>query len=386
MMLKDRSISESNQRTSGQKSPRVHSAMAASSRGHGNDRRILTADITRRRCRRVMFIIFALVLLLVLMIGCSALGVTEGNLLTVCRAVTCGILGNEPTETAQKVILHLRLPRIVLGALVGIGLSGAGVVMQGLTRNPLVSPFTIGISSAAAFGASVAIVFGFSFWGFSETGVVSNAFLVALVCALVVFLLAQRLSLSVEGFVLTGIALNYFFEACGAGIRFVADEAKLAEVVAWSFGSLNGGSWKEVSIVLAVVVCCGILLMLMHRPLSLMAALDDDIVRTMGVHPGFIRLVAIALSVLMTAASISFTGIIGFVGLAAPHIARNMVGSQYATLLPMSGLVGGILVVLSDTIGRMLLSPIIIPVGIIISFVGVPIFVHQIIATRRQSI
>lgn len=386
MMLKDRSLSESNQRTSGQKAPRVHSAMAASSRGHVNDRLILTEDIIRRRCRRVMFIIFALVLLVALIIGCSALGVTEGNLLTVWRAVTCGILGKEPTETAQKVILYLRLPRIVLGALVGIGLSGSGVVMQGLTRNPLVSPFTIGISSAAAFGASVAIVFGFSFWGFSETGVVSNAFLAALICALVVFLLAQRLSLSAEGFVLTGIALNYFFQACGAGVRFVANEAKLAEVVAWSFGSLNGGSWKEVSIVLAVVVCCGILLMLMHRPLSLMAALDDDIVRTMGVHPGFIRLAATALSVLMTAASISFTGIIGFVGLAAPHIARNMVGSRYATLLPMSGLVGGILVVLSDTIGRMLFSPIIIPVGIIISFVGVPIFVHQIIATRRQSI
>lgn len=346
----------------------------------------LRAALAARTRRHILLLLIGLMLLAAAMLVCASLGVTDASFAVVIQTIRHALAGAEPAATAEKVILNLRLPRIVLGALVGAGLAGSGAVMQGVSRNPLVSPFTIGISSAAAFGASTAIVFGFSFFGFSAAGVVTNAFIAAMLCAALVFLVSIRLRLTAEGFILTGIALNYLFQACSTAIQFIASEAKLAEVVAWSFGSLNGASWPQVRVVAAAVLVPSALLLMLHHPLTMMATLEDDIVKTMGVRPAGIRMAATILSVLMTAASISFTGVIGFVGLASPHIARALAGSRYRILLPLSMLTGSLLVVLADTVGRLILSPIMIPVGIVIAFIGVPVFVHQVIRSRRNSL
>lgn len=286
----------------------------------------------------------------------------------------------------QKIILLLRLPRVVLAVLAGAALSVSGVVMQGLTRNPLVSPFTIGISSAAAFGASIAIVFNFVVFPgiIGIGGVVFNAFFFSLLCAFLVYSVSWKLGMSPETLILTGIALNYLFAAMTSVVKYIAEEHQLAAVVNWAFGSLNGASWKQ-NLFLVVILLASIpILYRFALSFNALTGGGDELTKTLGINPTIVKIVTGIVAVLLTASTISFTGIIGFVGLVGPHIARLLIGGDHRYLIPFSILIGSILVVLSDTIGRTILSPVIIPVGIVISFLGVPLFLSLIITRSRR--
>ena len=283
----------------------------------------------------------------------------------------------------QKIVLLLRLPRVVLAVLAGAALSVSGVVMQALTRNPLVSPFTIGVSSAAAFGASVAIVFGFAIVP-GTGGVVVNAFSFSVLCALLVYGISWKLGMSPGALILTGIALNYLFAALTSTVQYVAEEHQLAAAVQWAFGSLNDASWDQ-NLFLAVVLAVSLpVLQRFSLSFNALTAGGDELTKSVGANPTSIKAITGMAAVLLTAATISFTGVIGFVGLVGPHIARLLIGGDHPRLLPFSVIIGAILVVLSDTIGRTLLSPVVIPVGIVISFLGVPLFLSLVIARRTR--
>ena len=283
----------------------------------------------------------------------------------------------------QKIVLLLRLPRVVLAVLAGAALSVSGVVMQALTRNPLVSPFTIGVSSAAAFGASVAIVFGFAIVP-GTGGVVVNAFSFSVLCALLVYGISWKLGMSPAALILTGIALNYLFAALTSTVQYVAEEHQLAAAVQWAFGSLNDASWDQ-NLFLAVVLAVSLpVLQRFSLSFNALTAGGDELTKSVGANPTTIKAITGMAAVLLTAATISFTGVIGFVGLVGPHIARLLIGGDHPRLLPFSVIIGAILVVLSDTIGRTLLSPVVIPVGIVISFLGVPLFLSLVIARRTR--
>jgi len=257
--------------------------------------------------------------------------------------------------------------------------------MQGITRNPLVSPFTIGVSNAAAFGATLSIVFGISVLPGTQTGTVLTAFLTAFLCAALVYLVSLRVGLSPQTLVLTGIAVNYLFSAATSLIQYFADEHRLAAAVAWAFGSFNGVEWSEVSIAAAVTAASCLLLYRYAPALDLLSSGDDEVTRSLGASPNRVRLVTGALSVLATASIISFTGVIGFVGLAGPHIARMLLGGSHRQMLPFSAVVGALLALIADTIGRMILAPVMLPVGIVVSFLGVPIFVNLILSQRKGA-
>lgn len=332
--------------------------------------------------KKIMTLIFLFVLIIFLMMYFVSLGVSNSCITEVFYTLK-KLLFNENLNTNQKIILNLRFPRIILAILAGMGLSGAGTIMQGITRNPLVSPFTVGISSAASFGASLAIVFGFSFFGNSEIGIVTNAFIFSLLCTILVFLISSKLKLSSQAIILTGIALNYFCQALSAGVQFLADDTTLSKVIHWTFGSLNGSEYKEVYIVAIILIPSAFILFLYNKYFSMMSVNDDETLMTMGINSKKMRIIGGTLCSLITASIISFTGVIGFVGLASPHISRFLIGNDFKFLLPCSFLVGAILVLVADTIGRILFSPIIIPVGIVISFLGVPIFLWQILSKER---
>lgn len=290
----------------------------------------------------------------------------------------------EMLTSSEKILLFLRFPRVLMGIVAGAGLSIAGAVMQSITRNPLVSPFTLGVSASAAFGASLCIVFGVS-WMRSEWGLIGGAFLSASVCAFVVYGFASYLRLSHSSLVLIGIGMNYFFTAMSSTVEFFAAEYKLGEIIQWSFGTLNKSTWDSVGMVSGVVF---LVMMIYHwKQLSLnaLAQSSDEVVLSLGVNPRSTRLAIGGLAVLVTASIVSFTGVIGFVGLIGPHISRMLVGNDHRYFLPMSALSGAWLLLLSDTLGRFVLYPLVIPVGIVVSFLGVPLFLHLIVWSRKKG-
>ncbi len=288
-------------------------------------------------------------------------------------------------DTQGRILYHLRLPRLLLGLFAGAGLAVSGTAMQGITRNPLVSPFTLGLSSAASFGASLAIVFQWTPFPGSRIGIVFTAFIVSLLCAACVFLIAGKAGLSPVTLILTGLALSYLFSALSASVQFVSQEHQLSAVVSWTFGSLNGAQWPHTAVPGALVLLCLPILFLIVWPLNVMYSNDDEVAVSLGVRPRLIRLISALVSVLLTSAIISFTGVIGFIGLVAPHISRMIVGVDHRYLLPHSALTGALLLVAGDTLGRTVLSPVQIPVGIVVSFIGVPIFVHLILRGRTGA-
>lgn len=320
----------------------------------------------------------------VLFTGVGAADATLKDIFAVFRSFLPG--GGEVTGQNQKIILLLRLPRITLAILCGAGLSVAGAALQGVTRNPLVSPFTIGISSAAAFGASLSIVYGVGLFGGTNVGIVISAFTWALICALGVYLVSLRAGMTPESIILTGIAINYLFNACDSVVKFFANDYQLAAAVQWLFGSLNGAVWPQVLVVTLFTVPCLAGIYLFAQPLNVLSGGDDQVAKTLGVSAGKVRGLVGLMAVLLTASIISFTGVIGFVGLAGPHIARLLIGSDHRFLLPFSALSGALLVLVGDTIGRIVLAPVNVPVGIVVSFLGVPIFVHLILKRRRGGI
>ncbi len=305
------------------------------------------------------------------------------TIVAISKAVS-GTINSGADAATNKVIMLLRLPRIALAILAGVGLAVSGAVMQSLTRNYLVSPFTLGISSAAAFGASMSIVFGTGLFFQSEIGMISCAFVASCACGCIVYGVSRYIGLNPSSIVLVGIALNYLFSAMTATIEFFAKEHKLEAVVQWTFGSFNRATWDGVTVTFVIVVLGVVILMLYSLKLNAMATNGDEMAKSLGISVSQIRVVCGMTAILLTATIISFTGVIGFVGLIAPHIARLIIGDNHLYYLPFASVLGGLLLLVSDTIGKFILYPVNIPVGIVISFLGVPLFIHLILMKRRS--
>lgn len=325
-----------------------------------------------------------LLLLMVIFTGVGAVNISATQIINAIINAIKGTINHNPDSMNQKVIVFLRLPRIILSVFAGMGLAISGTVMQGITKNPMVSPFTIGISSAAAFGASIAIVFGISLFPNTNLGVVSNAFIFALICAGFVYFISIKLGMKPEAIILSGIAINYLFSSFTSTIQFYADEHKLSSTIQWTFGSMNGAKWSHVILIGTTLIISLCVFMRYSWILNALVSGGDEMAKGLGIDPARSRAVIGVFAVLLTASIVSFTGVIGFVGLVAPHIARLIVGGDHRFLIPYSGIFGGILLLVSDTIGRTILSPVTIPVGIVVSYLGVPLFIHLIIQNRKE--
>ena len=340
-----------------------------------------------KRRQKDLLIISMLLVTLACAYAFTTIGMKEVSWLQTFTALERffnGTISSGPQVATNKIILLLRLPRIILAIIAGIGLAAAGAVMQSVTRNYLVSPFTLGISSAAAFGASVCIVFGSGLFFQSELGMICCAFAASCGCGLVVYGISRQIGVKPSSIVLVGIALNYLFSAMTATIEFFAKEHKLEAVVQWTFGSFNRATWESVALTAAVTLICFGVLMLFCLPLNAMASNDDEMVKSFGIDPEKIRTIIGLLAIFMTSAIISFTGVIGFVGLIAPHMARFIIGNDHRFYLPFAAVLGALLLLLSDTLGKFILYPVNIPVGIVISFLGVPLFVHLILSKGQK--
>lgn len=280
------------------------------------------------------------------------------------------------------IFFNLRLSRVFLAIIAGFSLAICGTVMQAITENKMSSPFTTGISSAASMGAAFAILYLVEKFNYSNYIIVVFAFVFSLICSMLVYLLSLVKGMSKGILILIGIAFNYLFSAGNAALQFIANDESLSAIVNWTFGNLSGVSWEKILIMsIALFIIFPYFYYNSYYYNSLIIGEDSAI--SLGINTKKLRIVSGLMITLLTSTVISFIGVVAFVGIIAPHISRMIIGNNHRYNLFLSGLIGSILMVLSDYIGRTLMSPIIVPVGIVISFVGIPIFIYLIISSKR---
>lgn len=252
--------------------------------------------------------------------------------------------------------------------------------MQGVLRNPLASPYTLGIASGAGFGASLGILAGAGFVG-GQYLVIGNAFAFALLVSFIILGLSSRRGATPESMILAGIAMMYLFTAMTMTLQYFAEAEAVKGAIFWMVGSLGRASWSKLSLVSVVLVCCVPLLILKSWDLNVLGA-GDETAKSMGVQVERTRIITMVLASLLVAGIVCFTGTIGFIGLVAPHICRMVIGGDNRFLIPTSGLVGAILLVAADTVARTIMAPVILPVGIMTAYLGVPLFIYLILRGR----
>jgi len=334
--------------------------------------------------KKGIYIFAFLAILLILLFFSINLGVAKIRLQDIL-AIIFGRVEGAAAKTRMDILFMIRLPRIVMAVIAGMGLAMAGAAMQAVLRNPLASSYTLGLSSAAGFGAALAIGLGMGVWGgqYGQYLVVANAFIFGIISMFLVYGISRIKGCATETLILAGIAINYLFGALIALVKYIVQSEVLAGIVFWLMGGLNLAKWDQVAIVLPVVFIPSLFLIVRYSwDLNVMSS-GDEVAASLGVHPERTRVIVLILATLITSSVIAFTGIIGFVCLVGPHIARMMIGSDHRFLLPFSCLTGAVLLLGADTIARTIIAPIEIPVGIVTAFLGVPFFLHLLLRSRR---
>ncbi len=329
-----------------------------------------------------------------IMLGCLVLAlavslvfdlVTGPSGISVADAVR-GLLDPAGSTGPEGVIVWgVRLPYALMALLVGAALSLAGAEMQTTLNNPLASPFTLGMSSAAIFGAALAIVLDLGIPGIPGDWLVSvNAFVFAFASVLALQAVARARAAGVETLVLFGIALFFTFNALVAITQFVASEQALQQLVFWTMGSLGRSTWPKIQ-VLAIVIA-------VVAPFSLAASwrltalrLGEERARSFGVDVGRLRFASLFRISVLTATAVAFVGTVAFVGLVGPHIARMLVGEDHRFFLPASALTGALVLSLASIASKTIIPGVLIPIGLVSALIGVPFFVSLILSKRSAA-
>nr|WP_306792758.1 iron ABC transporter permease [Collinsella urealyticum] len=276
-------------------------------------------------------------------------------------------LGEVPVNT-QVVVLGMRLPIALMALVVGCALGSSGAVMQTILVNPLASPYTLGVGAGAAFGASIAIVVGLG-----SVGTSSLAFLFSMLICLLIYWMGRQRGMAANSMVLSGIALLFLFQALQALVQYGSSETQNQAIVFWSFGSLQKTTWLKLAITATcTLICVPLLLKDSWKYTALL--LGDEKAESLGVKVGRVKLRAFLLISLISATAVCFTGTIGFVGLAGPHIARMVVGEDQRSYIVSSAICGMTILSVASIISKVIIPGIIYPIGIITSIIGVPFF------------
>ena len=342
-------------------------------------------NIYQYNSKKVFKILIALFILLFVSYISIFKGIADINLKRVLVTIFKNLSFNntEPLSPREIVVfLDLRLARVVLVSVAGFLLAICGTVMQAITENKMSSPFTTGISSAASMGAALSILFFTGKYVYFDLITIFFAFSFGIICSFLVYGISNVKGMNKSTLILTGIAFNYLFSSGNAALQFIANEDVLSSIVNWTFGNLSGVSWNKILILFLILFIFFPYFFINRYSYNLLLTGEDSAI-SLGVNVKKFRFISGIIITLITSAVVSFIGIIAFVGIIAPHISRMLIGDDHKYSIILSGIIGAFLVVFSDYIGRNLLSPIIIPIGIVISFVGIPIFIYLIINSKR---
>jgi iron complex transport system permease protein len=335
--------------------------------------------------KRKVFIIFLTIALLILF---SVYAINAGSANVTVKNIITALMGSAD-DRINIIVWNIRLPRILAAVVAGLGLSMAGCVMQSILKNPLASPFTLGISQGATFGAALAIVVFGAGASTSDSVIINNpyivvvfAFLGSMASTVVVLMLAKNFRATPETLVLSGVALSSLFSAVTMILQYFADDVRVASIVFWTFGDIGRASWSDLALMGIVVVTCAVYFMINRWNYNAMES-GEESAKGLGVEVEKVRLLGMLACSFVAAVITSFVGIIGFIGLIGPHIMRRLIGSDYRFLIPASGLLGALVLLLSDTFARTIISPVILPVGAVTSFLGAPLFLYLL--ARRYA-
>ncbi|MHC8308991.1 FecCD family ABC transporter permease [Pseudomonas sp. GT1P32] len=337
----------------------------------------------RQRVLRKRLILVALAVLLVFSVLLDlALGPASYSLREVL-----GALFSPDTAPAQVrvVMWDIRLPVALMAVAVGAALSLAGAQMQTILNNPLASPFTLGLSAAASFGAAMGLAFGVALFPLAAQYMVPlNAFIMAMLCALLIHFLSMRRGVTAETIVLLGIALVFTFNALLALVQFFATEQAVAAVVFWTMGSLTKATWPKLGVICAVILIT--LPIFAKRAWALTALrLGDDKAASFGINVRSLRFQTLIMVSLLASFPVAFVGTIGFIGLVGPHIARMLIGEDQRFFLPASLLTGALILSASSVVSKTLIPGAIFPIGVVTSLIGVPFFISLILGGKKNT-
>ncbi|OPL17368.1 MAG: iron ABC transporter permease [delta proteobacterium ML8_D] len=339
--------------------------------------------------RKVYFLTGLCFVAAILFILAVSLGAVRVPMQEIVRVFS----GMEADARFNTIIYNIRLPHAFAALLAGAGLSAAGAAMQSILRNPLGSPFTLGLSQSGAFGAAFSVMM-------LRTGVVQStqvgavtianpylttlsAFIACMATSLIIIAIARIRGASPEVMVLSGVALGSLFSAGTMFLQYFADDVQLAAMVFWTFGDVGRAGWKEVGF-MAVVVIAGVFFFLLNSWNYNAVDAGDETAKSLGVRVDRVRMAGMMVASLITAIIVSFLGVIGFVGLICPHIVRRIIGGDHRFVMPASCLAGAVLLLASDTVARLILSPHILPVSVLTAFLGAPTFLYLLIQERRR--
>ncbi|WP_457550429.1 FecCD family ABC transporter permease [Archaeoglobus sp.] len=332
--------------------------------------------------KKILFIIFTLVLIVVVAGISATLGSYPISVPEV-YSIILKCLISHPKNTKEAIVWNLRMPRILLAIIAGAGLASSGAMTQGILRNPLATPYTLGISSAAGLGAAVAIILSKGIF-VGKYVIVCNAFLFSLIPTFVILALARVKGATPETMILAGIAMMYIFSAITTILMYFAEPEAVKSAYFWMMGDLGKASWEMIPAIFVSLLICFILLMWKTWDINVMMTAGDEVAKSLGVNPERERIFIMLVSAFLTASIISFTGTIGFICLVAPHICRMVIGGDYRYLLPASALFGGALLLTCDTIARTILAPVILPVGVVTNCLGGPMFLYLLIRRKKE--
>ncbi|MDD7794984.1 FecCD family ABC transporter permease [Clostridium sp. 'White wine YQ'] len=328
--------------------------------------------------RKLFFIV--LILLVILSVYSLTLGAADISFTKVLAIIKDTILGKYNGDIMSKIIVNIRGPRILMAMLTGIGLAVSGAAFQGIFKNSMGDPYVLGVSSGAALGAAVGLVFNLESSNYIYITLL--AFIGAITTMLLVYNIAKVGGrIPTETLLLSGIAVNFLFSSLISLLMILKKEA-MDKIIFWTLGSFNSSSYSQVLIVLPIVFIGGILIYSKYKDINILS-LGEESAYSLGVQGENIKKFLVILSSLIVATLVSFSGIIGFVGLVIPHIVRIIVGSNNREVIPFSALFGGIFLVICDTIARTVIPPTELPVGAITALIGAPYFMYLLVQKKR---
>lgn len=287
------------------------------------------------------------------------------------------------SNTHNLIISNIRLPRIILSATIGAGLSIVGCVFQAIFKNPMADPYVLGISSGSALGASIAIVMGFQMTVLGVGAITTFAFAGAILTTIAVYSIAKvGTKLPTNTLLLAGVSVSFLLSSI-ISLIMIFNREQVEQIVFWTMGSLSSANWKQVFSLLPFVLIGCILIYIFSRDLNLMLT-GDETAANLGIEVEKVKKIILIISSIIIAACVSVSGIIGFVGLIIPHMIRMLVGPDHRVLLPFTTLGGAIFMIISDTLARTLIPPAEIPVGAITSIFGAPYFIYLLIKNKKK--
>jgi len=346
---------------------------------------------TINKRKTILLILMAVSLILGIAYTVS-LGVAEISMAEVYGLLTSKLLGLDTKKYStfvQGIVLRIRLPRVLLAVITGLALGCTGVIMQSILRNPLASPYTLGVSAGSAFGAGLAIVVGHVIIGsdimaqYGSWVTIIGAFMMGTLTILIINFITSLKGGGTALLILAGVALSYLFSAGLSFFKYIAGHDELTELTVWLMGGLHRAEWIDILILTPIIIGGLIILLRMAWDINALNA-GEEVAKNLGVDVQKLRKKGSILSALLTSCVIAFTGIIGFIGLVAPHIGRMIFGNDNRYLIIASGILGALILLGADTAARLIVDPAELPVGIITSIAGAPFFLYLLIKKRSD--